>query len=129
MTDLLDSQLNQLSDKTRFSYPDPTMVSLIRAGVSEDNLVLTKFSEKSIPSLYFYRIPAAAKDQHGEINGQHPTFKIDRAELLIDCDDNGTISFLTNGALLSADPDHFEFTRLQSPSQVVKITLDVLKSL
>ena len=57
-----------------------------------------------------------------------PKFIIERAELLIDCDNDGTIRFLTNKALLSSKTE-LEFSRLQSPSLMVKMPLKVLKSL
>ena len=63
----------------------------------------------------------------GEISGT-PHFRIERAELLIDCDDEGSISFLTNAALLRSKTD-LEFARLQSPSQMIKISFEKLEEL
>ena len=46
------------------------------------------------------------------------SFKIDRAELLLDCDEKSTLSYLTNAALLQSTSlsNDLEYARLSSPS-------------
>ena len=54
---------------------------------------------------------------------------IERAELLVSCDEHGSVIFLTNAALHSSQPieNGLEFARLQSPSQLIKISFEQLK--
>ena len=58
------------------------------------------------------------------------TFKIARAELFLDCDETGAVSFLSNAALLLAKPrpNGLDFERMQSPSQVIKVSFELLQS-
>ena len=50
-----------------------------------------------MPSLCFYELDVSTNTLKGDAK-----FKIQRAELFLDCDESGSVSFLTNAALLSA---------------------------
>ena len=71
-------------------------------------LVLMELDEESVPKICLYKIP---KDSE-QIDGK-PSYVIPRAELLIDCDKDDNIRFLTNSINLGADNfKDLEFSRL-----------------
>ena len=124
IVELLKKQLGLLgTSHDNFSFPDPTIVCLKHFENSE-YLVLTEL-DNDLPSLAFYKLlcdvyklECDEKDISGAIEDV-PSFRINRAELLVDCDDN-CVSVLTNAALLSDQiPDaqeYLRFARLSAPS-------------
>ena len=128
--DIVESLKKQLgllgTSHDNFSFPDPTIVCLKHFENSE-YLVLTEL-DNDLPSLAFYKLGCDEKDIYGTVEDV-PSFRINRAELLVDCDDN-CVSVLTNAALLSDQipeaQEYLRFARLSAPSKVVKVSHESL---
>ena len=56
--------------------PEPTIVKL----KNKNHLVLTQLSKDGVPTVYFYKLE--------NLDDSMPTYKIEGAELLIDCKSN-----------------------------------------
>ena len=90
-------------------------------------MVITELDTDAPPRICFYKV-----DHSTNTIPDKATFTIERAEMLLGCDPkSGTVSFLTNLHLLSENhkPQNKDYSRIVSPSLLVKITVDELKQL
>ena len=85
----LEKQLRLTPTQTDFSFPDPT-IAIIKNSLY---FVAIELDTDGLPSLCFWKI-------NGKEIASEATFKIDRAELLLDCTELGDITYMTNAALL-----------------------------
>lgn len=74
----------------------------------------------------FYQV-----SRNRKVASNKAAFRIEGAELLVNCDEAGSISFLTNAVLMTQHelPKSLDFTRLTSPSMVVTVDAAKVKEL
>ena len=110
------------ASSNRFCRPDPTLV--ICDGM--EYLVLAELARDHTPQLSFYQV-----SRNRKVASNKAAFRIEGAELLVDCDEAGSISFLTNAALMTRHElsKSLDFTRLTSPSMVVTVDVTRVKEL
>ena len=100
--------------------PDPTIVNIKK----NMYLVVTELGFDCQPCLNFHKI-------NQEDVSSEPSFRVEGAEILLDCNDKGTITYLTNSILLLGKEvqNGLDYARLRSPSHVVQISYETLQSI